>query len=144
MIEKGASVNLTDKSGDTPLHMAVYSARVPVVEMLISAGAFVNATNKKLDTPLHTIGKSQKLVVRSLKESWFWNIDDYDADCYSIATLLIQNGADLRARNKDGKTPLDLVANEKSKEQKFMRQLMSKFSLMFPFSLLRGLHLIHI
>lgn len=123
MIKNGADVNRTDRSGDTALHMAVYGARVPVVEMLIAAGGFVNATNKKfMDTPLHTIGRSQKLVDRSSMEPWFWNIDDYDADCYSIAKLLIANGADLYAHNKDQKTPLDLVDNEKSKERNFWRQ----------------------
>lgn len=119
MIENGANMNLTDKSGDTALHMAVYAARVPVVELLIGAGGtnLVKAKNKRLETPLHSIGKAQKLVDRSSKRNWFWNIDDYDADCYSIAKLLIENGADLFARNKKGQTPLDLVTDEKSERE---------------------------
>lgn len=116
MIKNGADINrLTDDSGETPLHMAVFYARVPVVELLINAGAFVNATTNNLNTPLHFIGLSKSYTVKLFKLDEDWNMDNYDDDSYSIAELLIKNGADLNAKNVNGETPLDLVTNEKSK-----------------------------
>lgn len=90
MIEHGADINnLTDDSGESPLHMAVYIARVPVVELLIKAGAFVNATTNDLNTPLHFIGKSENTTTHLLKTNQFWGIDNYDDDSFNIAELLI-------------------------------------------------------
>lgn len=122
MIEHGADINnLTDDSGESPLHMAVYIARVPAVELLIKAGAFVNATTTNdLDTPLHFIGKSENTTTHLLKTNQFWQIDNYDDDLYNIAELLIKSGADLNAKNANGETPLDLVTNKNSKTMKFM------------------------
>lgn len=116
MIEHGADINnLTDDSGKSPLHMAVYIARVPVVELLIKAGAFVNATTNDLNTPLHFIGKSENATMHLSKPNQFCESDSYDDDSYSIAELLIKCGADVFAENANRETPLDLVTNKKSK-----------------------------
>lgn len=131
MIENGADINqLTDDSGESPLHMVVNIARVPVVELLIKAGAFVNATTNDLNTPLHLIGKSENTTAHLLKTDQFWNMDNYDDDCYSIAEILIKNGGDLNAKNAQMQTPLDLVTNEKSK-----KKLNCVPNLTFPFDL---------
>lgn len=116
MIENGADINhLTDDSGNTSLHMAVQNARVPVVKLLIKAGSLVNATNKDLNAPLHVIGEVEKTVAKLLKNGENVNADNYEDDLHSIAEILIDNGANVNAKNANGKTPLDLVTNEKSK-----------------------------
>lgn len=106
LIEKGASVNHATKSGQTALHRAVERGRVKIVKSLISAGALVNATDKDLNTPLHSIKMMKLNHVR-----YFATVDDYTAIC----ELLIANGADMDAKDADGKTPLDVITNEKSK-----------------------------
>lgn len=106
LIEKGASVNETLKSSTSPLHLAVSYGRVKVVKLLIKAEAHVNARDESLNTPLHMI---KNMTVRS------YPCFPTPADHYAIVNLLIQNGAEVRAKNADGKMPLDLATNEESK-----------------------------
>lgn len=118
MIENGADINhRSDCSGNSPLHIAVFHTRVPVVELLINAGAFVNATTNDWNTPLHFIGMSESFTAGLTRDGRYWNMENYDDDSYNIAELLMKNGADLNAKNVNGETPLGLVANEKSKNQ---------------------------
>ena len=46
-------VNITDPTGDTPLHWAVENANVEVSQLLLENGADVNHANRRGDTPLH-------------------------------------------------------------------------------------------
>lgn len=106
MIEKGAEVNHGSiGSGVTALHMAVQHGLVKVVKSLIRAGALINATDKHLNTPLHLI----KLMIL---EEWpyFSTLEDYYATC----ELLLAHGADVNAKDADGKTPFDVITNAKS------------------------------
>lgn len=129
MIENGADINnLSDSSGESPLHMAVHYARVPIVELLIKAGAFVNATTNDLNTPLHYIGVSENITARLSEVDQYWNMENYDDDCFNIAKLLVRNGADLNAKNVNGETPLDLVINERSKKNEIFESLCRIYS----------------
>jgi len=75
----------------TPLHQAAAWDRVDMAELLIKKGANVNSRPRDPggQTPLHTA----VMVKRSL----------------SMARLLVDHGADLRARDNIGCTPLDLA-----------------------------------
>ena len=102
LIEAGASVNVQDRDGDTPLGLAILQrieeakstepftprATAPNLIELIKAGADVNIANKDGDTPLH-------LAVHYGQET-------------SVA-LLIQAGADVHKVNEDGKSPMELA-----------------------------------
>lgn len=114
MIKNGANINQPVKSGDTPLHFAIVHARVSVVKSLIEAGALINAKNAAMNTPLHHIGISETETEYFLRSDWV-DFGNYIDDYCSIADLLIQNGADLNAKNSDGKTPLEVATNEKRK-----------------------------
>ncbi len=52
MLAKGADINATDKAGWSALHHAVYSRKLPAVELLAAKGANVNIRDKFGDTPL--------------------------------------------------------------------------------------------
>lgn len=108
LIENGAIVNHAVKPGQFPLHLAVWSGRVNVVESLINAGAHINATDGNLNTPLHYADEQDLEIYINYFNS---TADDF----YAIAVLLIDNGADVNAKNVDGKTPLEVIENEKSK-----------------------------
>jgi len=52
LITKGANLNVKNKSGSTPLHLAAAGDRKEIVELFIAKSADVNAKNKGGRTPL--------------------------------------------------------------------------------------------
>jgi len=77
--------------GETPLHVAVQYGHAKVVEFLVAKGVDVNVISgelQNLHTPLH---------------------DAASKGYTEIAEFLVSKGADIEARNKLGRTPLDLA-----------------------------------
>ncbi|HNY10039.1 MAG TPA: ankyrin repeat domain-containing protein [Candidatus Wallbacteria bacterium] len=90
-IKNGAPVNVKNKMGITPLHLAALNNRYELVKKLIDKKADVNAKTSKdaffsLFTPLHFASQKD--------------------DNIPTVKLLIENGADLNARGGLGSTPL--------------------------------------
>jgi len=84
IIDSGADVNIMVSRRQTPLHFAVqYEDALEVVYMLIKAGAKVNAADLYGLTPLHTCIHYKK-----------------------IAIALLENGANLHAKDDKGWKPL--------------------------------------
>ncbi|KAG9355056.1 hypothetical protein JZ751_001769, partial [Albula glossodonta] len=75
----------------TPLHEAVLGGWNDVVEVLLQAGAVVNCTGDNGVTPLH---------------------DAIANGCRQAAQLLLNSGADPLLKNKEGKTALDMTADD--------------------------------
>lgn len=86
ILKKKAEVN---KSGWTPLHYACSTGRLSVAEFLVSNGAKVNALSPSDTTPL-------MMAVSSGNEV--------------LIKFLLDNGADLRTRNHEGYTAIDVAA----------------------------------
>jgi len=91
LIEKGASVQIGDEAGKTPLHEATRNANRfthELFELLMEKGANVNAQDKKGDTPLH------------------------EATSFGqrLAPYLLDKGADPNLQNSQGKSPLHRAA----------------------------------
>ncbi|KAF5899556.1 fibronectin type 3 and ankyrin repeat domains protein 1, partial [Clarias magur] len=83
----GATWQSQDMNGCTALHWAVDGAHVPVIDFLIEDGCEVDAHDTVSEwTPLMRVSAISG-----------------NAD---VASLLIQAGADVNTRDKDGKTPL--------------------------------------
>jgi ankyrin repeat protein len=82
-------VNIKDKAGNTPLHIAATIGSVELIELILSKGADINAQNTQLNTPLHE-------AIQNRKEN--------------ISLLLIENGADLNKVNTQDQTPLHRAA----------------------------------
>ncbi|EPS42662.1 hypothetical protein H072_3413 [Dactylellina haptotyla CBS 200.50] len=99
LIESGAEINLKDKWGKTPLLVAAGTdrhgrrGRAWVFEELIKHGADVNATGRDGNTPLHEAANSgfgeEELQV------------------------LMDHGANLRAKNKLGRQPKDMTESNR-------------------------------
>ncbi len=83
-------------NGNTPLHLAVSLSHPEMVRALLNGGASVDQANDAGETPLH-------LAVRS---------KHYSASQYQILNDLVQNKAQLDARDIKGFTPLNLVIQE--------------------------------
>lgn len=88
LLENGADVHAKDRGGLVPLHNACSYGHFDVAELLIKHGAVVNVADLWKFTPLHEAAAKGK---------------------YEICKLLIRHGADPEKKNRDGKTPLDLV-----------------------------------
>ena len=86
LLKRGANVNITDNTGDTPLIAAFLYGKKDVVKLLVANGADVRHAGQYGQTPLH------------------WAASNGDLDS---AKLLLDRGANINAMNADSETPLD-------------------------------------
>ena len=97
LLDQGVSPNAADEDGETALMFAVGSAVPEVVGVLLEAGADPNSKNSDGLTALMAaaIGDGE--------------MDDEDMrpDYLKIATLIVEAGAQVDARDNDGKSALD-------------------------------------
>jgi len=89
LISKGADVNANDANDCTPLHISAWYGKFDCLEVLLANEANVNARTNKLNTPLHITGFSPE-GSKEEKER--------------CAEMLINAGADVDAKDKDGNT----------------------------------------
>jgi len=81
--------DLDDGSGNRPIHVAVYSGRTAILELLLEHGADVNSCGDMNRIPLHFAAIEGKLA---------------------IAKLLINNGSHILVLDAHGNTPLYYTA----------------------------------
>ena len=99
LIAMGANVRARNRRGAEPLHSAAVgqpgsetwdpAAQAETIAVLIAAGADPNATDMDEVTPLHRAVRTR---------------------CAAAVQALLEGGADVRARNKNGSRPADLAA----------------------------------
>lgn len=103
LVQAGASIHETDKNGVTPLHRAVRFRNLAAVKLLIELGADVNARDRRSgSTPLHRAVTNTGAPATAGKREV----------AAEIAELLIAEGAQKNAKNKNGKTPTEYVKGE--------------------------------
>ncbi|CAB0028025.1 unnamed protein product [Trichogramma brassicae] len=99
-IQQTLQVNARDKSGNTPLHVALPHYNNKTIESLLRRGGDPNLANNEGSTPLHIICQRQQYQGNNFAELFF-RINDEK-----------QQSVQVDARNKSGRTPLQLaVAN---------------------------------
>lgn len=87
--QKKANVNFSDEEGNTPLHAATVHDRLEVMQYLIGKGAKVDVKNANGYTPLMGVS--------------------IDSGEVKTAMTLVQNGADIKETDREGRTALDLA-----------------------------------
>ncbi|WP_264686029.1 MULTISPECIES: ankyrin repeat domain-containing protein [unclassified Wolbachia] len=107
--EGEVDVNLKDSDGQTALHMASGGGHLDVVGYLASKGADIKAKDKDGKTPLDiAIDRKHDSIVKYLKqaqlnEQLLAAVKDSD---FNEVQGLVNRGANVNAKDKDGKTPL--------------------------------------
>ncbi|DBA04763.1 TPA: hypothetical protein N0F65_004400 [Lagenidium giganteum] len=88
----GVDVNAKDEYGYTPLQAAVSYGHVELLRFLLDNGASVMMPDNDMETPLH------------------------HCETVECAKILLESGAELNARNAEGRTPLDSAIEEEHDE----------------------------
>ncbi|KAH9057186.1 ankyrin repeat-containing domain protein [Lactarius vividus] len=139
LIERGADVNARDENNEAPLHLASYFLELKSVRILLDHSANVDAADNRDPTPLRRVldheaysGKVDLGVTKAEKALVERGADtDPPDDHYQtplrreprlvsleVAWILLKNGADLNAENKEGKTPFQLARESTVEEMK--------------------------
>jgi len=123
LIEKGANINLANDKGQVPLHYASGSGQLGSVEILIQKGAYLNTKDNGGAAPLHLVSDADCAALL-LKNGAI--VDDLDTEKFTplhyaafnnhldVAKKLVAAGADKKAKNINGDTPLDLAIGQKN------------------------------
>lgn len=107
LLGAGANVDSGNAEGKTPLHLAAAVGSIGNIRTLIESGADVNARDSHGRTALHDAARASCSL--SLKYIICGHADREDRYATAIATL-VNSGADVRARDELGRTPLHELA----------------------------------
>lgn len=136
LIDKGASVNAKDSSGETPLHVAATLVNamprvdaagkpeynegyVEIVKALLDAGANPNVQDRHGNTPMHS---ATTKMPYSTPEG-----EMHHGASGEVISLLMEKGGDLNIANKHGTTPNDnLDRQEWTKSRKATEALAAR------------------
>ena len=132
LLNGGADPNATDNDGNTLLHTAVQSKASEAVEALLNGGADPNATDKNGLTPLHRAAwyNASEAALVLIAKSADPNATDNDGNTPlhtaaergfpEVVEKLLQSRflgkLDIKAKNNDDKTALDLASSPRVKE----------------------------
>ena len=122
LLEHFVDVDVRNSSNGTPLHLAAARGSLEVTRKLVERNADINSRDDQGMTPLYKVvsgrhGDSGSDVVKFLlahgadadtrdkDDSTLLHLASYGG-CVGIAQLLLENGANIHAQNKNGWTPL--------------------------------------
>ncbi len=130
LLENNADTGVQDSSGATPLHEAVRYGNVEIAKALLNSGANVNARDNLGKTPVMLILPKDKTAdIYKLLISFRADLTQKDmfgdtvlhtASMLNVGastfSILIDGGADVDARNKEGVTPLAIAVQKNDLE----------------------------
>src|SRR6266702_3108843 len=112
LVERGADVRAQDIDGATPLHFASYHGRPEISQLLLDHGANAHVVDVQDRNPLHEVSRGfHKSQFRStlFPESCVGEYRPQNA--LSVTQLLLEQGIDVNASDKDHATPLHLASS---------------------------------
>ena len=103
-IDYGANINIQDRDGNTPLHMAILNNNANIVQLLLDHNANITISNNKNCTPLHTAASYAEYQHRtSLNEAESYRNNE------QIILLLLDHGANINIQDNNGNAPLHMA-----------------------------------
>ncbi len=118
LIKKGSPINISDRFGSMPLHVAASKDDFLLVKCLVKNKADVNVKNLRGKTPLHLARKAD-VAGFLLKSGATINAQDLSGstplhvaasnDDFLLVKCLVNKKADVNAQNQNGETPLHLA-----------------------------------
>ncbi|EER25606.1 Ankyrin repeat containing protein [Coccidioides posadasii C735 delta SOWgp] len=145
LVEHGANVDVAQHDGNTPLHFMLRlphsEANLELIKLLIKKGADVNSQNNRGASPLHTAAATMYLdAVRLLVEHGA-AVNKQDALGFTalhfagtgteirrdLATILLENGADMRLKNNSGFQALNASLWQSRDDNEWIEKALAKF-----------------
>ena len=100
LLEAGADANARSEGSETALHLAAWHQDAGVAGLLVEGGGDVNVADEWGRTPLHRAAE--------FRETWRQG-PDVDME---FVRMLVELGAEVSARDRDGKTACDLARTD--------------------------------
>ncbi|KAN0129857.1 hypothetical protein V8E53_012329 [Lactarius tabidus] len=101
LLGHNADLDQRDADGDTPLHCAAIGGQLEVARILLKLDVEVNSRNEEGSTPLHLAARGSK----SLRKG-----------SAAVVQLLLEYGADVQARDFNGKTASEVARGLEQQE----------------------------
>lgn len=128
LLENGTSTESQDSTGSTPLHEAIRYGHIDIAKMILDAGANINAKDNLGKTPIMLIPPKEKIAeIYNLLIAY--KADLLQKDMYgdtvlhtsvlrgvtpAILSTLINGGADVNAKNKEGVTAFEIAVQKQN------------------------------
>ncbi|MGA2450987.1 MAG: ankyrin repeat domain-containing protein, partial [Polyangiaceae bacterium] len=107
LLDAGARLDAPDSEGRTALERAVFQAHADVVALLLGRGASAAAQDARGMTALHWLARARLPI-------------DDSHDCERTLRILLDHGATLAARDRDGRVPLEHAIGHYAQLQCFL------------------------
>lgn len=113
MIKYGGDINLKDNDGETPFMDVVRFANMTCIEVFKQHKPNYKVVSKDGYTLLHGLMEgSLPQEVWGVSDSGSWMVGEFDISVFqSVVKLLVDNGVDIDAVNKDGDTALIMACD---------------------------------
>lgn len=112
LLNHKVDVNVKDTSGLTALHVACTTSNSQIVELLIRFGANINEADNYGNVPLHYVCMKNKNIA----------CFDFTDERKALCNLLLNNGADLQAKNNLLLTPLHMIYEDSPVLDAYIKQ----------------------